>query len=437
ILTYIFKLSTVYCMRDKAAKGCCNALARVDIYWRQLALDTPELWTHIDLSPDAPNGRSLYDASKLQLERAKNELVHLHLYEPKQQYGSLDVEVHRLRDFLAPYAPRISALDLHSLNRSQSLIHSVLGVCIEGGFSTLQHLRVRVPESIYHLYLNIREPVGKKAKKHSIAIKTLHLKNAVFNWKSTIYHGLVGLRLQAAGEAHMHVSLPDLANVFARSPALVTLKLSGIVIGNWFSDQDRPPPVVLESLEVLNLVDLSPDNLRLVLYLIAQPKASARLSTGLTFYENEPKFVYREFFERCHVSTLYHESDAEYLQLAEIPPSIDRLIVFKSDVTQQPAIGQSGSLDSSASASHHIPYVTLVSCVVTPEGLVSLIADLDIQVLRLDCCLIDRLMDSEGSIHYVTEEITTSLLEVYPNLICSISDVDSTLHLLCRAMFDC
>ncbi|KAG9122391.1 hypothetical protein FRC07_001267, partial [Ceratobasidium sp. 392] len=437
ILTYIFKLSTVYCMRDKAAKGCYNALARVDIYWRQLALDTPELWTHIDLSQDTPNGRSLYDAAKLQLERAKNELVRLHLYEPKQQYGySHDVEAHRLRDFLAPYAPRISALDLHSLNRSQSLVHAVLGVCIEGGFSTLQHLRICVPESSYHLYLNIREPVGKKAKKHSIAIKSLHLQNALFDWRSTIYHGLVDLRLQASDEAHMHVSLPDLANVFARSPALVTLKLSGVVIGSWFSDQDRPSPVILVALKVLNLVDLSPDNLRLVLSLITQPKASARLSTGLTFYENEPKLVYREFFERCHVSTLYHESDAEYLQLEEIPRSVDRLTVFKSDITQQPAIGQSGSLDSSALPSRHIPYVTLVSCVVTPEGLVSLIADIDIQVLRLDCCLMDRLMDSEGSIRYVAEDMITSLLEVYPNLICSISDVDSTLHLPCRAMFD-
>ncbi|KAG9119305.1 hypothetical protein FRC07_005726 [Ceratobasidium sp. 392] len=155
ILTYIFKLSTTYCMRDKAAKGCYNALARVDIYWRQLALDTPELWTHIDISPDAPTGRSLYEASKLQLERAKGEPVYLHLHELKQPYGTPHVEVRRLKDFLAPYAPRISALDMETVNKSQLLISSVLDACIDSGFSALQDLRIRVPEKSYNLYVNV------------------------------------------------------------------------------------------------------------------------------------------------------------------------------------------------------------------------------------------------------------------------------------------
>ncbi|KAG9121420.1 hypothetical protein FRC07_002633 [Ceratobasidium sp. 392] len=323
------------------------------------------------------------------------------------------------------------------VNKSQSLISSVLDACIDGGFSALRDLRIRVPEKSYNLYVNVRQPVGKKARKHSIAIKSLHLQNAPSNWRSTIFHGLIDLRIQAGGSVHVAVSLQDLANVFAQNPSLVTLKLSGIDIGSWsWGEDEAPPPVVLEFLQVLNLIDLDLDILKLVLSLIAQPKRSAHLSAGLTFYESDSNFVYEEFFERCHVSTLYHESDTEYLQSRQIPPSIDRLIVFKSDITQQPVIGQSGSLDSNASSSHHIPYVTLVSCVVALEGLVSLIADLDIQVLRLDCCLMDRLMDSEGLIHHVTQDMAALLREVYPNLTCTVSDVDSTAHLPCRTMFD-
>ncbi|KAG9122392.1 hypothetical protein FRC07_001268 [Ceratobasidium sp. 392] len=216
ILSYIFKLSVTHCMRDKA-----------------LALNTPELWTHIDLSPDAPTGRSLYDAAKLQFERAQDEPVHLHLYEPRQQYGTPDVEVRKLRDFLAPYASRITALDLDTLDQSHKLIQSVLGACIQRGFLALQDLVVLVPDKTFIFRLHVREPVGKKARKHSnIAIKTLHLQNALFDWRSTIYHDLVDLRLQASGAARMDVTLLDLANVFAQSSGLVVLKLSNILVGN-------------------------------------------------------------------------------------------------------------------------------------------------------------------------------------------------------------
>ncbi|KAG8691958.1 hypothetical protein FRC09_011494 [Ceratobasidium sp. 395] len=440
ILTYVFRLSTIHCVRDKEAKGCYNALAGVDIYWRELALNTPELWTHIDISPDTAT-RSLYDAARLRLERSNGEPIHFHVYEPKQKFGHTpEVEIFRLRDFISPFASRISTLDVETVNPSQFFIQSAIRACIEGGFSALKDLRVSVPDSSHSVYLHVREPVGKKARNHAISLRTLHLRNALFdlNGTSAIYRGLADFRLQGSGSAHIHIHLPQLANLFTQSPGLVTVKLSGIAVSDWRSSSDPPVlPVVLQSLEVLNLADLSSESLGLVLSLITQPNPAARLSVGLTFYEGQSDIVYEEFFARCHIATIYHQSDAECLLLRHIPPSIAQLVVFQSDISQHGALARTESFSGpTAPFAYHVLSVTLLSCVVSVEGLVNLIADLDIQDLTLDRCLVDRLMDLEGLIQHVSQDMVASLLEVYPNLICHISDEDSTSHLPCRTMFD-
>ncbi|KAG8742455.1 hypothetical protein FRC10_001425 [Ceratobasidium sp. 414] len=423
VLSYIFKLSTTYCVRDKTTNSCFNALAGVDTYWRQVALSTPELWTHIDITPDIPT-QSLYDASKLRFERSKGEPIYLHVYEPcKSFYGRTPTPVVKgLQDFLAPYAPRVSILHLETEIQSAILVQSILGLWKDGGFSGLKDLYVHVPKSDNRYQLNIHDPVGKKARKNAVSIKTLHLQNARFGWGSVAYHGLVDLRLEGSDSSPIPIKVPEFANVLAMSPGLVTLKLSDIVITrwNWGSndmDQSVPSPTTLNHLKVLNLVKISPVPLEYILPSIVQPNAAAQLSVGLTFYEDGPHDEYQHFFSRCHVTTLYHESDGEQLSLGDIPASVRRLVVFQSDISQQPSLAKERRQDPGAPSTLHIPHVTLVSCIVTLEGLVSLVAEIGIQVLSLDCCVTGHLTDLDGVVRDVSQDVATSLMEVYPNVI--------------------
>ncbi|QRV93210.1 F-box-like protein [Ceratobasidium sp. AG-Ba] len=430
VLRQIFLLSTIQCVRNIRAKGLYNTLSQVDMYWRQVALNTPELWTHVDVSPATPT-RSFYELSRVVLERSREEMVHLHVYEPrKSSFGgpTPDVEIHTLKTFLAPFITRVASLNLETETSSTYLVHSVMRLWGKIGTGMIQHLSVSLPTDGHSYYLDI--PSGRRTQGvSSTHLRTLHVKNISLNWDSVACQNLVDLRLHGPGDLASRMDFKMLAMMLAASPRLRVLKLYEKDIIRW-GDQ-VVSSIVLEHLEVLNLVKLEADTLKLILPLVDQPNPLSHLSVGLTLYD-ELTEEYRAFFSRCHVSTLYLESPAEHLSLACLPPSLSHLIIFQSDLSQPPFIRDSLA-DSQPRA---IVYVTLVSCVVTLEGLVSLVAETGAQVLNLDCCLTDRLMDLEGIVNDVCDETRSELVEVYPGLICNVSDVDTTAGMACRTMFD-
>ncbi|KAG9079573.1 hypothetical protein FRC06_007658, partial [Ceratobasidium sp. 370] len=293
ILSYIFKLSTTYCVRDKAINGCFNALAGVDIYWRQIALKTPELWTHIDISPDTPI-QSLYDTSKLRFERSRGEPIYLHVYELRKSLygGTPSLAVKAFKNFLAPYAPRVTTLHVETETQSPALFQSMLGLWKSNEFSRLKDIYVHLQKTSHdRYYRNLQDPVGKKARKNASSITTLHLRNTRFDWGSVVYHGLVDLRIEGTDGSPIRVTVSELAKVLARSPRLTTLKLSDIVITKWLwgtniVDQSALSPITFNCLEVLNLVKIGSEDLELILPMLAQPNAASQLSVGLTFYED-------------------------------------------------------------------------------------------------------------------------------------------------------
>ncbi|KAG8715052.1 hypothetical protein FRC08_011050 [Ceratobasidium sp. 394] len=269
VLSYIFKLSTTYCVRDGASRGCFNALAGVGVYWRQIALKTPELWTHIDIIPNA-SARSLYDASRLRFERSRGKPIYLHVYEPRGSFhgGTPGPAIKGLKDLLKPYAPRVRIFHLETEVHFAGLVQSMLSLWQDGGFSRLEDLYVHRPEGGDSRYQpTIREPGGKKARKNVMSIKTLHLQNTRFDWGSVVYHGLVDLRLEGSDSRDIYMTVSEFANVLARSPGLVTLKLSHVAVTRWIwgtadlVDLSTLSPITFKYLKVLNLVNISSGSL--------------------------------------------------------------------------------------------------------------------------------------------------------------------------------
>ncbi|QRV93211.1 F-box-like protein [Ceratobasidium sp. AG-Ba] len=435
VLRSIFRLSNTYCVHDHQAKGCYNALAQVDRYWRQVALDTPELWTHVDVSPDTPT-RSMYGLSRMMLERSKGEPIDLHVYEPENTAvggPTHQEETEKFKKFLSPYIPHIVKFRLETSLPSSYFVHSLTELWDEIHIANLHDMSIILPNPYGAFISHIRFPGTRGVEQTPEAyFQTLHLQNAMLDLGSLVCHGLVDLRIECTnGTIIPDIDVYDLAVTLAASPNLAVLKLQA-PFSRW-SELDLPL-VTLSNLEVLNLTKLEPESLRVVLPLISRPNPQTKLSVGLTFYDDEQLLSeYRSFFSRCGgVSTLYHESTAEFLSMPYLPSSLSHLVIHRSDLGQPPFFNE----DPTQPLPRTITTITLEQCIVTLEGLMSLVAETGAQVVNLDRCLMDRLMDFEGTIQYVSDETRLALLDVYPTLSCNVSDVDTTTHLSCRIIFE-
>ncbi|QRV93214.1 F-box-like protein [Ceratobasidium sp. AG-Ba] len=430
VLRHIFRLSNVYCVRHSRVRKCYNALSQVDMYWRQVALNTPELWTHVDVIPDTVD-RTMYGLSSLMLERSKGEMIHLHVYSPRDGSFRNGLQERDLKKFISPILSRVVTLHLESDTSASRFLSLVMGLWEKIGIASIKHLFIRVSNDSFVSHFNISWAQGLPERASHIHLQTLHLQNATLNWRHVTFHNLVDFRLGRTIDTGISMDITQLAATLSASPKLAILKLCNVSIGR--RDTTETPLVALDSLQVLNLVKLDAEPLQLVLSLIDQPNPFAQLSVGLMLYDDKRSLAdYRAFFSRCHISTLYLESPAEHLSLPCLPSGLSHLIIFQSDLSQPPFIHE----PKGQSQPRAIVYVTLVSCVVTLEGLVSLVAETGAQVLNLDCCLMDRLMDAEGMMNSDCEEARSGLLEVYPDLVCNISDVDTSAQLDCRTMFD-
>ncbi|QRW07364.1 F-box-like protein [Ceratobasidium sp. AG-Ba] len=327
ILRHIFRLSTNECVRDARAKGCYNALSRVNMHWRQVSLDTPELWTHVDVSPTTAT-RNLYELSRMLLERSKGEPVYLHVYEPQQTlFGGRtpEGEIYQLTKFLSPYITRVVGINLETKTQTR-LVNSVMGLWSKIGTAKITDFSAKLLPSQFCGHLGIPSGCGLPEVVSSTRPRTLHLKDVQIDWESSFCRNLFDFRLQSCGDFGIDLAPKSLEKMLLKSPKLSVLKLHEVAVTKGRLLDEEISPVTLESLRVLNLVKLDLGPLQLVLSLIHQPNPLARLSVGLTFYD-ELTDEYRAFFSRCHVSTLYLESPTEHLSLRCLPSGLSHLII--------------------------------------------------------------------------------------------------------------
>ncbi|KAG8690752.1 hypothetical protein FRC08_010428 [Ceratobasidium sp. 394] len=432
ILARVFALSRIDCVRNRENRRCSDSFAGVCAYWRQIALDSTDLWSHIDIGSRTSEG-----LTRLLLERTKDGPIQMHVYEPnmwtRPGYGP-----EKTLQILEPLVRRIHTLEIESYNESRRFISRVLNLWLASGDPSLSgSLIVYRPHGVVIL---APDDQGQKTIQSSSAnakmmlqsLRTLHLQNVKLDWDSGAYHGLVDLRLSfPCGSTSIPIS--HLANMLSTNPKLVVLKLGHLRITH-LEGQSEPAPIELSSLKVLNLAGLEPLSLKPLLPLLLIPSSSVGLSVGLPA-DQYMRDELLAFLTCCPMATLYY---VYYRANDVIPfrpsllgplPHISTLVLHQIGIYGTPA-GETSQISPKAIPSPRLPNAILLSCVVTLEGLKELVSERGIQNLRLERCKPSQ--ECQLDLH----DIQTSLVEQYPGLWCYVSDTDSTSKLPCRTMFD-
>ncbi|QRV82096.1 F-box-like protein [Ceratobasidium sp. AG-Ba] len=433
ILSQIFAQSRVHCARDKSKELRFHDIAAVCAYWRRVALNSADLWAHIDVGPGTPE-----KLTKLLLDRTVNRPIHVHVYEAESETSStFKYETERTLRLLGPHMRRAVSLDVESYGSSRIFTSSVLNLWLSLSsqeFSTPRSLLVYRPNGEIVLSSHGRSDkslrlFSKNAKDVLKSIARLHLQDVILDWDSCAHQGLVDLRLSfPTGDASL--SILHLANMLAASSKLAILKLGNIKVTK--SEDDKPCHIALPSLKVLNLVELGHDSVKLLLPLISVPY-SGELELGLPACRHMHEELVG-FFTRCSVSTFfysfYREDDSLTLPPSLLPslPSIPNMILrrFDIDSTIDAEIGH-----TPGSHPHpHLPNVKLVSCSVTLSGLKSLINQHGVQDLHLERC------NKSGEERQDLQDIQACILESYPNIRLCISEIDSVSQASYGSIFD-
>ncbi|KAG8722717.1 hypothetical protein FRC08_012596 [Ceratobasidium sp. 394] len=423
ILTRIFALSKTFCIHSKEFRPYDYSCACT--YWRQLSINTPALWTHIDIGLDAPEA-----LTQRSLERAGNSVIHVHIQDPGSSVSPSRLEKIKRVQLIAPHINRVRTLDMASDSDSRSFFRSMLNLWLEGSNTTPQRsLSIFQPSDLGWSGTGtdeIRIGLSERTEQALSPLSALHLQNFRFDWNNKIYHGLVDLRLWFYPDEVL-ISAAQLVGILTASPALQTLKLTGLRI-HTPDGEEQPAPIVLPHLSVLNLVHLEDDSLSILLPLIT---SSAELSVGIGRTRQTHQEILA-FFNRSRVTVLYlrcrevlnsDHTPSVFASLFNSLPHLHTFIARKFVIT-----ADLGHVQTFYGPSN----VTFLGCTVTFEGLKSFVAEHGTQNLRLENCMIPYQTSRREELG---SRIRDSLLEVYPALQCSFSDADSTKNLPCRAMF--
>ncbi|KAG9127730.1 hypothetical protein FRC07_010342 [Ceratobasidium sp. 392] len=438
ILANIFALSKTYCVRDD--RMCFHNFTGVCAYWRQIATNRAELWTHIDVGPEVPDS-----LTKLLLERTQDIPIHVHLHEPNPKVHddrpTPEHEVSRVTKLLSPHMHRVCTLDIESHSYSRSFVGTMLNLWFEKGDPSLaKTLLVFRPSADKLLCPNGQSRNGVLLSRSGNAmailrsLTKLHLQNVKFDWDSGAYRGLVDLRLSTLCD-NISMSVSQLADIISENPKIVTLKLRRLRI-TCTTDWDQPPPIELNCLKVLSLFFINSDSLRLLLPLIALPRAPSDLIVGLSICNDIHKELV-QFFARSQMTTLYLY-DAGYpfsawTSLLNSLPSPHNLVLHEFHMHDISTPEKITPEPLELTSPPRLPTVTLLQCTVTLEGLKNLVSNHNIQDLHLERCRVYRgAIDNPNEL----EGVRTSLLEVYPELKCNILDTDSGWQAFYRKAFD-
>ncbi|KAG8794747.1 hypothetical protein FRC12_022079 [Ceratobasidium sp. 428] len=261
--------------------------------WRQLALDTPQLWTHIDFSPGFTSGHTdkaalrLMDRAVLWSQRAGSMPLHLHFIRYRSVKGQK----------LTPEMKGIMARAGSYLFSSQSIeeqMHEAFSLFNEYGRS--ERLKTIVVENLTMSSLAFFEPPESRAQ----------------FWSSCIPPTLTTLILTRT-PITVSPDLNELMVLLSRTPKLRTLALRLDEMKSC-KDQDYPD-VSLPDLEHLELLPTNRENSDINTHLLrsiipGDRELEARFNPAWPSSDkyhswpgsNEYNFVIQKFFERSHVT---------------------------------------------------------------------------------------------------------------------------------------
>lgn len=319
LLTHIFHLVQVKepCfLRNNHRMQSSECLSHVCSLWRDIALVSRVLWSHIDIIP-TDTGRTranILTRARTLADRAGDNLVTIHICDQTPQpsyWGSASVD---FLPFCESVGPRTRSMQLYSEDSSGFSwtrpleLSDYFHKCVPG---TLTRLALKNNRFWVNQELMDRDKRSfDRLDNFLLPIIVLELDGTYPGWASQAYRGLVELRLLCS-QSYFFVPFTagHLAGILGSSPELRVLQLGLKLTDDVHGGRGQMPlkPVCLNELEVLDLKSLSSNHQRTILSLIVPgskslelltkfPKGSMSLLAGDEFFQ---------FFKRSNVTRLY------------------------------------------------------------------------------------------------------------------------------------
>ncbi|GAB1527509.1 hypothetical protein RhiTH_010684 [Rhizoctonia solani] len=332
VLEQIFRLvtSTKSCFVQRGCDGNLSeakyppypdVLSHVSSFWRRVAIDTPCLWTHIDIALGYPLNRGLFSRAKVYADRAGPLPLEIHIIDKKE---SRESQNHSYRDrnnefeFLDSASVPIKVLELdlymHTNDSHGEIYYSILEYlfarCIPGA---LTHYIVKcvgpqatqfnpfiepvdMPHSIDSMLLAIP---SAQLKRLWLPISIIRLSALCPHWESIAYHGLVELHID---QGIPKISESQLVGILRSSPKLQVFHLKNSIQLQGSVGDTNIEWVLLEDLRDINIATWGEEDVYSVEILrrIVPGKAPLQLA-----YLGESNNALVDFCSRANVVCFY------------------------------------------------------------------------------------------------------------------------------------
>ncbi|KAH7345741.1 hypothetical protein B0J17DRAFT_48705 [Rhizoctonia solani] len=264
-------------------------------HWRQVALASPTLWSHIDILLPLPGSQKVLARAKTFLERAGQSPLDIHIIDkpgrswrlcdqPDDEYSNLDIYLKtglafgfpnegivlddpEALEFILSIPSRASVRSIELAMTSDNMprlfgpvLRYFFAGCTTGtltkltsrGGSFIRFIDPGASRSLRQSPVNALHPPTDKLDALWLSITTLHVSGglgACLSWSSNAFKGLTDLRLDLANA----IAESQLVNILKSSPKLRILKLHLCITG--VLPLNSPvKPVRLNDLEVLDVV---------------------------------------------------------------------------------------------------------------------------------------------------------------------------------------
>lgn len=318
-----------------------DILSHVCSRWRQVAIGSCKLWSHIDfpILPAFRKGRLA--RAEAFAARAGQLLLHVHIYDTMTSQGYPHPNpIPALVSFLNSVAPKTRSLELGTKYAFRDYYLPILESCFANGVAgSLTQLTI----SEYTLYAidkrthGFLEAAGSTTNSRSLRLNVSHesledmwlpitvlrLSGLYPPWTSKIYHGLVELHLFSwKFSGAFIITESELVGILISSPQLRVLRF-GLGIKDPVASNTPVLPVHLNDLEILNLKVIPAERLGIVLRWLAPGSKPLRLILG-AFHDVELPFTHHlnteveEFISRSNVTKICVDGKGTYPWAAEL-----------------------------------------------------------------------------------------------------------------------
>ncbi|KAF8600934.1 hypothetical protein BDV93DRAFT_510409 [Ceratobasidium sp. AG-I] len=342
--------------RYEAFGAGLQTVMSVCTYWRHVALRAKNLWAHIDYTTTSrTQAREL-----LWLERSQGSPLFFHGVYPEHRSLGLAPMAYLtpyVRNFVSIEFSHYADLSFHPSaysTNSRNAIDDTLDLWLTYGVpGTVRRLELCLQRKEDSILLGSSriDFLSNHSARFLRPVRFLTLTGIALDWRSTVFHGLVDLRLDLLADA-LCPSIAEIAAILEASPSLETLKLSHMTIEQ--SSTTALNPIHLPRLKCLNLRGLKPRLLDILLTLIVSGSRDVGLSIGLKRVQFLSTGLL-DFLRRTRVTTLFVYGIKQpqwFSQIMALLPHLENLAVhsgmlYEDMIPQRPSLLLGSSARSS------------------------------------------------------------------------------------------